>query len=61
MKECDQSHRKGKCGYWKHLWATYDHPVLFLLATNSLNTGSLSMLLMIVVNMYQDNFELSPG
>jgi BT1 family len=42
------------------LWATYDHAVLILISLNALNNGALSMLLMIVVNMYQDVFLLSP-
>ena len=43
----------------RHLWATYDHVVLVLISLNALNNGAFSMLLMIVVNMYQDNFQLT--
>ena len=42
------------------MWATYDHVVLVLISLNALNNGAFSMLLMIVVNMYQDTFNLSP-
>jgi len=47
-------------GFLRHLWATYDHTVLLLISLNALNNGALSMLLMIVVNMYQSTFDLSP-
>lgn len=42
------------------MWKTYDHSVLFVIMFNYFNNGASSMVLMILVNMYQDNYNITP-
>ena len=52
MPQIDYSVRKKRCGFFRNLWAVYDHTVLTLLFLNFFNNGAMSMVLMIIVNMY---------
>jgi len=52
MPEIDRSIRKKRCGFFRHLWAVYDHTILALLCLNYFNNGAMSMVFMIIVNMY---------
>jgi hypothetical protein len=59
--EIDESVRRKPCGFIRNLWAVYDHSVLALLCLNYFNNGAMGMVLMVVVNMYQDEFGIGPG
>jgi len=59
--EIDESVRKKRCGFLRNLWAVYDHSVLLLLCLNYFNNGAMGMVLMVIVNMYQDDFGIGPG
>jgi len=52
IPEIDYSHRKKSCGLFRHLWATYDRPTLFVICFNYFNNGAYSMILMVIVNMF---------
>jgi len=57
--EIDMSVRKKRCGFVRNLWAVYDHSVILLLMLNYFNNGAMGMVLMVIVNMYQDNFNMT--
>lgn len=61
IPEIDYSHRNKRCGFFRHLWATYDRSVLLVIMFNYFNNGGYSMILMIIVNMYQDTFNIGPA
>lgn len=56
LPENDDTIRKKRCGFCKHLWTTYDNAVLALICLNYFNVGATQMILMIIVTMYQTTF-----
>ncbi len=49
------SRRKGFCGFFKHLFYTYDRVVLLLTALKYMNEGGLSMIIMTTVNIMNNH------
>lgn len=59
MPEVDYSHRNQRFGLFRHLYETYDRSVLAVVCFNYFNQGAFSMILMVIVNMFQDEFNIS--
>ena len=60
LPEVDYSNREKTFGLFRHLCQIYDHSVLFVIMFNYFNNGASSMVLMVIVNMYQENYFISP-
>ena len=60
LPEVDYSEREKTFGLFRHLWKMYDHSVLFVIMFNYFNNGASSMCLMVIVNMYQDSYFVTP-
>jgi hypothetical protein len=55
----DYSETDKRFGLFRHLWKTYDHSALVLIALNYFNNGAASMILMVLVNMYQEVYSIT--
>lgn len=56
LPEVDYSLRNKRFGFLPHLLATYDQSVLLIILLNNFNNGAYSMILMVIVNMFQEEF-----
>lgn len=53
-KYTDGYQRNERCGWWKHVWETFDHKVLFAIMMNSFSRGGRTVAVLSLITLFKN-------